>query len=415
MKIHRISQCRICGNDYLVDVLSLGEQVLTGIFPKHPDESVPSGPLELVKCHGENACHLVQLRHSFEADQMYGMNYGYRSGLNSSMVGHLREKATLLQSLNPLTPDDLVLDIGSNDGTSLSFYPAEVTRVGMDPTVVKFGKFYQAGIHAIPEFFSATSFRSRYGDRRAKIISSIAMFYDLEEPMKFVRDIAEVLADDGIWHFEQSYMPLMMERNAYDTICHEHVEYYALYQIQWMLERCGLRILDVEINDINGGSFAVTACKERAAFQTNQSAVGGMLANEHSVGLTTLAPYDAFKTRVFKHRDQLKSAVGKLIADGYMIMGYGASTKGNVLLQFCEFTKKQLTAIAEVNPDKFGTYTPGTKIPIISETEARGHNPDYFLVLPWHFRENLISREQEFLKAGGKMIFPLPELEIVGG
>jgi hypothetical protein len=415
MKIHQISQCRICGNEHLVEILSLGNQVLTGIFPKSQDEAVPSGPLELVKCHGENACHLVQLRHSFEADQMYGMNYGYRSGLNSSMVAHLKEKAAKLQKLNPLTPDDLVLDVGSNDGTSLSFYPGEVTRVGMDPTIVKFGKFYQPGINAIPEFFSASSFRAHYGDRKAKIISSIAMFYDLEEPMKFVKDIAEVIADDGIWHFEQSYMPLMMERNAYDTICHEHVEYYALYQIQWMLERCGLRILDVELNDINGGSFTVTACKEKAHFQTNKLAVESMRSHEHNVGITTLAPYDAFKTRVFKHRDELKSLVSKLIAEGSTIMGYGASTKGNVLLQFCEFTQKDLKAVAEVNPDKFGTYTPGTKLPIISETEAHGRNPDYFLVLPWHFRDNLISRERKCLEEGGKMIFPLPEIEIVGG
>ena len=414
MKIHQISQCRVCGNEHLVEIVSLGNQVLTGVFPKSQDDAVPSGPLELVKCHGENACHLVQLRHSFEADQMYGMNYGYRSGLNSSMVAHLKEKATRLQELNPLSTDDLVLDVGSNDGTSLSFYPAEVTRVGMDPTIVKFGKFYQPGIHAIPEFFSAGSFRSRFGDRKAKIITSIAMFYDLEEPMKFVEDIAEVIADNGVWHFEQSYMPLMMERNAYDTICHEHVEYYALYQIQWMLERCGLRILDVEINDINGGSFAVTACKEKAQFLTNKAAVEGMLEKENTIGLTTLAPYEAFKNRVFKHRDELKSLISKLIAEGSTIMGYGASTKGNVLLQFCEFTNKELTAVAEVNPDKFGTYTPGTKLPIISETEARGLKPDYFLVLPWHFRDNLVSREQDFLKAGGKMIFPLPEIEIIG-
>ena len=415
MKIHQISQCRICGNENLIEIVSLGNQVLTGVFPKSQDDVVPSGPLELVKCHGENACHLVQLRHSFEADQMYGMNYGYRSGLNSSMVAHLKEKATRLQELNPLTPADLVLDVGSNDGTSLSFYPADVTRVGMDPTIVKFGKFYQPGIHAIPEFFSASSFRSRFGDRKAKIISSIAMFYDLEEPMKFVADIAEVIADNGVWHFEQSYMPLMMERNAYDTICHEHVEYYALYQIQWMLERCGLRILDVEINNINGGSFAVTACKESAPFLTNKSTVESMFEKENNIGLTTLVPYEAFKNRVFKHRDELKSLVSKLIAGGSTIMGYGASTKGNVLLQFCEFTNKELTAVAEVNPDKFGTYTPGTKIPIISETEAHGRKPDYFLVLPWHFRDNLVSREQEFLKAGGRMIFPLPDIEIIGG
>jgi hypothetical protein len=346
---------------------------------------------------------------------MYGMNYGYRSGLNLSMVAHLKEKAARLQKLNPLSPEDLVLDVGSNDGTSLSFYPADLTRVGMDPTIVKFGEFYQPGINAIPEFFSAEAFRAQYGNRKAKIISSIAMFYDLEEPMKFVRDIREVLADDGIWHFEQSYMPLMLERNAYDTVCHEHVEYYALRQVQWMMERCGLRIVDVEINEINGGSFAVTVCKDSAPFHTNKSAVERITELESKLGITTLAPYEAFKKRVFKHRDDLRALLNGLVANGSSIMGYGASTKGNVLLQFCGFTKNEISAITDVNPDKFGSCTPGTKIPIISESEGRERKPDYFLVLPWHFRENLISREKEFLKAGGKMIFPLPEIEIIGG
>lgn len=413
MKIHRISHCRICGNEHLVDIVSLGEQVLTGVFPKSQDEAVPSGPLELVKCHGENACHLVQLRHSFEADQMYGMNYGYRSGLNSSMVAHLKEKAARLQKLNPLVPGDLVLDVGSNDGTSLSFYPAEMTRVGMDPTIVKFGKFYRPGIHAIPDFFSAESFRTKYGNRKAKIISSIAMFYDLEEPMKFVRDIAGVLADDGVWHFEQSYMPLMLERNAYDTVCHEHVEYYALHQVKWMTDRCGLRIIDVELNDINGGSFAVTVCKDSAPHPSKVSVVEKLLESEKGAGINTTAPFEEFRERILKHRDELRALVDKLLTRGCSIMGYGASTKGNVLLQFCGFTEKEISAIADVNPDKWGAFTPGTRIPIISETDARAKKPDYFLVLPWHFKSNLISRERGFLESGGKMIFPLPTIEIV--
>lgn len=393
----------------------MGDQALTGVFPKKADESVPISPLHLVKCHGKEGCQLVQLRHSFEADQMYGMNYGYRSGLNSSMVAHLKEKAARLQKLNPLVPGDLVLDVGSNDGTSLSFYPAEVTRVGMDPTIVKFGKFYQPGIHAIPDFFSAESFRTKYGNRKAKIISSIAMFYDLEEPMKFVSDIEGVLAEDGIWHFEQSYMPLMLERNSYDTVCHEHVEYYALHQVQWMVERCGLRILNVETNDINGGSFAVTVCKESSSLQTNKPVVERIMEEERKLGISTMAPYEAFKNRVFKHRDDLRALVNGLVAKGSTVMGYGASTKGNVLLQFCGFTKSEIPEIADVNPDKFGSCTPGSKIPIISELEAHSRKSDYFLVLPWHFRENLIAREKSFLKAGGKMIFPLPEIEIVGG
>jgi len=330
------------------------------------------------------------------------------------MIRHLKAKAESLQKLNPLEAGDLVLDIGSNDGTSLSFYPPNTIRVGMDPTIVKFREYYQPGIHAIADFFSADSFRAQFGTRNAKVISSIAMFYDLEEPLQFVKDITEVLADDGVWHFEQSYMPLMLKQNAYDTICHEHVEYYSLHQIKWMTDRCGLKIIDVVLNDINGGSFAVTASKKDSKHTVNSVVIDGLLREELAMGINTLAPFEEFNGRVFKHREAFRDLIGSLNKDGKKIMGYGASTKGNVLLQLCGFTKSDIPAIAELNPDKFGSFTPGSLIPIISESEARDSKPDYFVVLPWHFRENLVTREQPFLNAGGKMIFPLPEIEILG-
>ena len=231
--------------------------------------------------------------------------------------------------------------------------------------------------------------------------------------MDFVRQIADVLADDGIWHLEQSYMPLMLSQNAYDTVCHEHLEYYALHQIKWMTDRCGLRILDVELNDTNGGSFAVTVCKQNAPHLSDTATIERILVDEHSAGLHTLTPYQEFKNRVFAHRDKLSKLLHELQAKGASILGYGASTKGNVILQFCGLSQLQIPAIAEVNSDKFGAFTPGTKIPIISEAEAHARYPDYLLVMPWHFKANLIERESSFLKRGGKMIFPLPEIEIV--
>ena len=408
-----ISHCRICGNTNLEWILSLGEQALTGIFPRSTDEKITTGPLELVKCHGEDACGLVQLRHSFDVNEMYGQNYGYRSGLNASMVRHLKAKAEGLVKRIALAPGELVLDIGSNDGTFLSFYPTNAIRVGMDPTSVKFRSYYQPGIEVIADFFSAPTFRQHFGEKKARIISSIAMFYDLESPMDFVRQIADVLADDGIWHLEQSYMPLMLSQNAYDTVCHEHLEYYALHQIKWMTDRCGLRILDVELNDTNGGSFAVTVCKQNAPHLSDTATIERILVDEHSAGLHTLTPYQEFKNRVFAHRDKLSKLLHELQAKGASILGYGASTKGNVILQFCGLSQLQIPAIAEVNSDKFGAFTPGTKIPIISEAEAHARYPDYLLVMPWHFKANLIERESSFLKRGGKMIFPLPEIEIV--
>jgi NDP-4-keto-2,6-dideoxyhexose 3-C-methyltransferase len=258
-----IESCRICGNTELVPVLNLGEQSLTGVFPRSRQQPITRGPLELVKCHGsDDVCGLAQLRHSYSSAEMYGDNYGYRSSLNRSMVGHLRSKVESLRKIVDLKPGDVVLDIGSNDGTTLSFYPDDLTRVGMDPTAARFREFYKPGIHVIPDFFSAERFQQELGNRKAKLVTSIAMFYDLEEPLEFVRQVAAVLDDDGIWHFEQSYMPSMLTQTAYDTICHEHLEYYGLRQIQWMMDRCGLRIIDVQLNDVNGGSFAITVARE---------------------------------------------------------------------------------------------------------------------------------------------------------
>ena len=408
-----ITRCRICESQQLVSLLDLGEQYLTGVFPKSPDEPLTKGPLEIVKCGGDHSCGLVQLRHSYDSAEMYGANYGYRSGLNRSMVEHLRAKVAKLAALAPPTNGDLVLDIGSNDGTLLSFHAPELTVVGMDPTAAKFREHYQPHIEVIADFFSAASFQARFGGRKAKIVTSIAMFYDLDEPIKFVEQVAEILDDDGIWHFEQSYLPTMLAQNAYDTVCHEHVEYYALQQIKWMTDRCGLKIVDLEINDVNGGSFAVTVAKAGSSLPEDVAAVSAMLKAEESQGLDTLRPFEAFRERVFHHRDKLLATLAEFAQRGEKVLGYGASTKGNVILQFCGLTTAQIPAIAEVNPDKFGKFTPGTRIPIISEEEAHALNPDYLLVMPWHFRTNLIQRETAYLQRGGKLIFPLPEIEIV--
>ena len=408
-----ISACRCCGNTVLEPILSLGIQHLTGVFPRSVRDTVTSGPLELVKCFGSEACGLVQLRHTYDSAEMYGGNYGYRSGLNQTMVRHLGRTAATVLAKYPCHDGALVLDIGSNDGTLLSFMPASAQRVGMDPTIAKYGEYYDPGISAVPEFFSAARFHELHGERRAEIITSIAMFYDLDDPLAFVRDIAAVLAPTGVWYFEQSYLPTMLAQNAYDTICHEHLEYYALRQIQWMMTRCGLRVIDAGLNDINGGSFSVAVCREEASYAPNTEAIDALMSLERSAKLDTMEPYQAFAARVASHREQLRATLSGIRSSGASILGYGASTKGNVILQYCGLSTTEIPAMAEVNADKFGAYTPGTNIPIISETEAPARKPDYFLVMPWHFRENLIQREAAFLKRGGKLIFPLPEISVV--
>jgi hypothetical protein len=405
-----ISACRVCGGAHIVPVLSLGDQYLTGVFPRSTSERVTKGPLQLVWC---NDCGLVQLRHSYNLEEMYGDNYGYRSGLNGSMVRHLQQKVRFLERLVTPSDRDLVIDIGSNDATLLKAYSGAHRKVGIDPTGRKFREFYTQDITLIPDFFSAKAFRAAFAAERAKIVTSIAMFYDLERPVDFVRDVHEVMADDGIWHFEQSYMPSMLRTNSYDTICHEHLEFYSFKVVVDILRRAGMRVVDVQMNAVNGGSFAVTACKQDGPYKSNTPVIEWMLRQEQLLGLDTLKPYRDFERRVFEHRTSLKELIESLVADGKRIVGYGASTKGNVLLQFCGFTTEHIECIAEVNEDKFGAFTPGTNIPIVSEKEARALEPDYFLVLPWHFKSSILEREKDYLARGGKFIFPMPEIEII--
>jgi hypothetical protein len=403
--------CRICGSNNLISVLNLGYQELTGIFPKSPSQAITRGPLELAWCPG---CGLLQLKHSYEASEMYGENYGYRSGLNQSMVNHLTEKVRYLERLVPLHAGDVVLDIGSNDATMLKAFAASgIKRIGIDPTGKKFSQFYPNEIALVPDFFSSDLYRS-IENRPAQIITSIAMFYDLESPVEFARQVESVLSADGIWHFEQSYMPSMLRLNSYDTVCHEHLEYYSLSVVNKILESADLMMIDVGMNAINGGSFAVTATKRsNSAFHRNSPVINWLLEQEDRMGLNMPRPFRDFEERVFRHREDLARLIKGLNADGKSVLGYGASTKGNVVLQFCGLTVKDIPLIADINPDKFGCYTPGTHIPIVSEKEARALKPDYFLVLPWHFKDGILRREKEYLTEGGKMIFPFPEIEIV--
>lgn len=407
----KITVCRSSGSDHLVPVLNLGLQALTGIFPRSSESAVTRGPLELLWCPVSG---LLQLAHSYNPDEMYGENYGYRSGLNQSMVEHLTDKVRWLERLVQLKVGDVVLDIGSNDATTLKAYSIQgLQRIGIDPTGAKFASYYPSGIKLVPDFFSADAFHE-ICDKSARIVTSIAMFYDLDSPVNFARQVASVLAKDGVWHFEQSYMPSMLRTNAYDTICHEHLEYYTLDVVRRILDAADLKLIDVVTNAVNGGSFAVTATHRSSNhYKPNDAVINWLLEQEDLMGLGTTRPYREFEERVFRHRQDLTRLIRSLNADGKKIMGYGASTKGNVLLQFCGLTDLDIPGIAEVNHDKFGCVTPGTHIPIMSEAEARAAQPDYFLVLPWHFKSGIVKREREFLQAGGKMIFPFPDIEIV--
>ena len=406
-----VKGCRICGNRTLLEVLDLGVQALTGIFPVNREQSVAQGPLKLVKCTDEaGCCGLLQLAHSYDHDEMYGTHYGYRSGLNQSMVSHLHGKIQKILGLADLSGNPVALDIGSNDGTTLRAYSdTGFDLVGIDPTADKFRRYYPDKVTVVPEFFSAATYLNAARGRKARIVTSFSMFYDLEDPMAFMREVVEILENNGLWVFEQSYMPLMLERNSYDTVCHEHLEYYALAQVKWMSDRVGLRIVDVEFNETNGGSFSVAAAKissSHAEFPGLQK----LLNKESKAGLDGPEPYRAFAARAAASREDLRAFFSRTKASGQRVAGLGASTKGNVLLQYCGLSGRELYAIGEVNEDKFGCFTPGSLIPIRPEQELFADEPDFFLVLPWHFREFFL-RKYKPKKAA--LVFPLPKLDMV--
>ena len=407
----KIEKCRICGNTHLERVLDLGEQMLTGVFPREKGAQVTVGPLHLVKCFGgDGSCGLLQMEHSYDLGEMYGENYGYRSGLNASMVAHLNKKVKRILGLVELHKNDLVIDIGSNDSTTLQAYPSSgLLLVGVDPTGVKFQNYYPSHIQLIPDFFTSELVKSRFPGKKAKVVTSFSMFYDLEDPMGFMCQVYEVLADDGIWVFEQSYMPTMLDTNSYDTVCHEHLEFYALRQIKWMADKVGFKILDVEFNDVNGGSFSVTVAKSHGDITVVPS-VQRILEDERAKGLDTLLPYEEFSERVVQSKRDLLKFIEMAHAEGKSVAVLGASTKGNVLLQYCGLTTKEVEFVGEVNPEKFDCYTPNTWIPIIPEKELLAKNPDYMIVLPWHFKEFFVKNKNF---SNMTLVFPLPKVEVL--
>jgi NDP-4-keto-2,6-dideoxyhexose 3-C-methyltransferase len=411
MRTKAIYRCRICESNNFRGLFDLGELHSCGIFPRENEPDAPVAPLNLIQCV---ACGLVQLSHDFAGDDLFRSTYGYRSGLNESMVRHLRQIANAVQHRAALRAGDIVLDIGSNDGTLLSSYGvADIVRVGIDPTVARFRKYYPPGVHTLDEFFTEQNFRRLCPIGSARIITSISMFYDLPSPNDFVRDVARILAADGIWLLEQSYLPSMVDRNSFDTICHEHLEYYSLRQMVDLAARHGLRVFDVLLNDVNGGSFQVWICHAEAAYPANSAVVDNLLEREGKEDYASGKPILQLKERVNAIRGSVLELLEKLRSQGERVHGYGASTKGNTLLQFFGITPELLPFIAERNEDKFGCRTPGTGIPIISEDQSRALRPDFYFILPWHFRDAFLTREKDFIERGGRLVFPLPSLEII--
>ena len=402
-----ISKCRLCESSKLYTVLEMGTFSLSGVFPEQPNDPVSRGPLTLMLCQD---CSLVQLSESFRASEMYGDNYGYRSGLNPSMVKHLEEIVDYSKTFVNLKHDDVVLDIGSNDGTLLRNYDQQLKKIGIDPTSAKFADFYDESSMAIAGFFDRKTFLQQ-SPKSATIITSIAMLYDLEDPVAFAMDIKACLALDGVWVFEQSYMPWMILTGAYDTIRHEHIEYYSLTSILEMLRRAGLSAIDVEINGANGGSIRVTASHLKEGLEVTQT-VCDLIDWEESINLCSVEFFVKFSEYVLRHGIALKQLVNSYRHEGKRVLALGASTKGSILLQHADLKQKDIGAVAEINEFKFARWMANSDIPIRKESDALLKEFDVYLILPWHFKGTFSKRLEGFLEKGATIVWPLPNLQV---
>ena len=401
----KIEECRVCKNDSLIEIFDLGDQCLSGLFPKTIDHNMYRGPLKLVKCDEvTGGCGHIQLEHSFDLSIMYGDNYGYRSGLNQSMVKHLQLKCQKISEFIDLKKDDLVIDIAGNDGTFLGFFPVGLNLVSIDPTSKKFSKHYKPHVSHIADFFSEEIFRQNFQDQKARLITSFSMFYDLEDPCGFARDVNSVLDPiDGVWVLEQSYMPQMLKMNSFDTVCHEHLSYYGMRQIKYIMDQSGFKIVDFDFNDVNGGSISVTVANKDSIYDECPEKLSLLIQEEIDLGLDTTTPWVAFQDRIDSCENELLDILSGLKSEGLRIAALGASTKGNVILQTWNISG-YIEAVGDVNPDKDGSFTPGTWIPIKDEDSVLCEY-DVFVVLPWHFKEFFMNNPKF---KGKKLLFPLP-------
>ena len=415
--VHRKS-CRVCGSSALTKVIDLGEQHLQGSFVKPGKELPPLRrvPLHVMRCdtsRDERACGLLQLEHTTPSDILYAA-YWYRSGTNHTMRAHLAGIAREAMDLAGRR-GARVLDIGCNDGTLLASYPDDYRKFGVDPSDVAQSV---VGAKVIQDVFPSPRLLEVCGSERFDVITSIAMLYDVERPVECARAIAELLAPEGVWVFEMSYMPTMLENDSYDTVCHEHLEYYSLAVLERIAREAGLRIFRTSLNAINGGSIrglATHAGNTNPGTLEDRRALLERRQAEFDLQLDTDEPYLSFQKRIETNRDELGALLRRFKGEGKRIHVYGASTKGNTILQWCGIDHTVIECAAERNPDKHGAKTLGTNIPIVSEEESRAKRPDYYLVLPWHFRAEFLEREKAMLERGCKMIFPLPKVEIVAG
>lgn len=400
------SKCRSCYQSNIKSFLNLGNLSLTGYFPK-TTQGVEKLPLDLGKCDN---CGLVQLVDKMQTEDFFGIEYGYESNLNNSMSLHLQETARLLETRFNIE-GEWVIDIASNDGTLLSGYTKTTKLIGIDPSLNFLEDNYPKNAFRINDYFSQHSIEL-ITKNKIKLVTSFSVFYDLSDPLKFSLDVCSILSDDGIWVLEQSYLPTMFKTLSFDTICHEHQTFFTLTDLNYIFSKSGFKIFDVKLNEINGGSIQVFVCKQQNTKQTINPYVEWLLDWESVNNETSYEKCLIFARSVQSMSNTIFDLLDFYKIRGFEIFGVGASTKGNVLLQYCELGQL-ITEIAEINSKKFGRYTPGTNIPIVNQTKYFNSDKTDFtghlgIILPWHFKNSIKKVANNFLSSGGSLITLLP-------
>ncbi len=404
----KIKSCRICKSSKLKKLFSLGNMCFTGKFPNER-QIIQKKPILLLLCDN---CGLVQLGHNFDLKYLYGPDYGYRTGINKTMLSHVKGVVKYLSKKVKLKKNDLVLDIASNDGSLLKNYDKKVITFGIDPIISKYINEYDKINYKVSDFFSSERVK-KIVKKKFKIITALSVFYDSINPNKFLRDVKNILSKNGVFLLEFADLASIIKNKMFDTICHEHLEYYSTKVILDLCKKNGLVVFDIKKNNINGSSKQYYVCRENSDYEINNKVIRSELNVEKKLKLTEVKTFKKFIKEINSSRDDLVRLLKKINKSGKKVHCYGASTKGNVLLQYFNIDNKVINYAAERNKNKYNLYTPGSNIKIISEILSRFHKPDYYLVLPWHFKNEILERERLIRKKGTKFIFPLPKLKIV--
>lgn len=402
--------CISCKNKKLKKIVKIGKQPLSGVFYNSPKFTLKKYSLDLYEC---DKCNLVQLKKTAKKSKMFGKTYEYRTSLSNLMRNHIFQKVRFLKKHKLVNTNSSIIDIGSNDGTFLNCFQKSNNLIGVDPTAKKFEKFYKRNVHICSNFFSEEAIKNFLKKKEIQVnkfdvITSFAMFYDVENPNKFCKDIFNLLNENGIWMLELSYMPLMLKNLTYDQICHEHISYYSLTTFKKIIEKNNIKLVDINFNEINGGSIEIICAKKNSKHIPKNKRIEKVLLDEKKINNVS---FKRFNKRINNVKKDVRNFFSK--NSDKLIIGYGASTKGNVVLNHCKLRKSNLKYVCDGSSKKEGMYTPGTNLKIISKKKMRELKPSHLFILIWSFRKEVIKQELSYLKNGGQLVFHLPRFHIV--